>query len=231
MEPTELLSLLARSLAKVKTDRPLAMRLCEACVDILRAAGGAITLSAAPGEQVAVSTPGMFDQLESLQEVLGEGPVPQAMTEDRLVVMQRDGMAKEYPVFSQLIGPVEDDVTFYAVPMRAGGRVVGVFSLYVTADPQARDADDLQFLADAVGASLLGAAESLDWSDRAQIHQATGMVLAQLRVNPEDALAVIRAHAFSRSTSLLAVAHDVLERRLTFSLDESNDRTERTEDQ
>jgi hypothetical protein len=218
LDPTELLSLLARSL-------------CEACVDILRAEGGALTISGGEGERFAVSTPGAFEQLEPLQELLGEGPVHRAMAEDRLVVMHVDGVVDEYPVFSQLAGTVGGEVTLYAVPMRAGGRVFGVFSLYVTAEPQARSPEDLQFLADAVGASLLGDADSLDWSERAEIHQATGMVVVQLRLHPDDALAVIRAHAFSRSTSLLSVAQDVLERRLTFSLDESNDdQTERTED-
>lgn len=231
MDPTELLSMLARSLAKVSTDRPLAARLCEACVDILRAQGGALTVSATPGERLGVSTPGTFEQLEPLQEVLGEGPVHQAMAEDRVVVMRVDGGTSSYPVFSQLAGAVGGEVTLYAVPMRAGGRVVGVFSLYVTADPSTRSQEDLQFLADAVGASLLGDVESLDWTEKAQIHQATGMVIAQLRVPPDDALAVIRAHAFARSTSLQSVAEDVLDRRLTFSLDEAtHDRSGRTED-
>ena len=227
--------MLARALAKVDADRPLAMRLCEACVDMLRAQGGALTVSAEQGERLAVSTPGMFEQLEPLQEILGEGPVHKAMAEDRLIVLRidgvrMDGVVNEYPVFSQLAGSVGDEVTLYAVPMRAGSRVIGVFSLYVTADPPARSAEDLQLLADTVGASLLGDDESLDWSARAQLHQATGMVLAQLQVPPDDALAVIRAHAFSQSTSLLSVAEDVLERRLTFSLDESkDDNTEGTE--
>ena len=236
MEPTELLSMLARALAKVDTDRPLAMRLCEACVDTLRAQGGALTVAAEPGERQAVSTPGMFEQLEPLQEILGEGPVHKAMTEDRLVVLRIDGVAiegvvNEYPVFSQQAGTVGDDVTLYAVPMRAGSRVIGVLSLYVTADPPARSQADLQLLADAVGVSLLGDVESLDWSERALLHQATGMVVAQLRVPPDDAFAVIRAHAFSHSTSLQSVAEDVLARSLTFSLDEpENDKTERTEE-
>lgn len=236
MEPTELLSMLARALAKVDTDRPLAMRLCEACVDMLQAQGGAFTVSAEPGGRQAVSTPGMFEQLEPLQEILGEGPVHKALTEDRLVVLRIDGVLiegaiNEFPVFSQMAESVGDDVTLYAVPMRAGKRVVGVLSLYVTADPVARSAQDLQVLADAVGMSLLGDVESLDWSERARLHQATGMVLAQLRVPPDDALAVIRAHAFSHSMSLLSVAEAVLERHLTFSLDEPKDeKIEGTED-
>ncbi|WP_369372181.1 GAF and ANTAR domain-containing protein [Promicromonospora sp. Populi] len=225
MDPSELSHALARALAKGNTDRPSAMRLCEACVDTLQAQGGAFTVSAEPGERLAISTPGMFEQLEPLQEILGEGPVNRALAEDRLIVLRIDGLViegavDEYPVFSQLAESVGDDVTLYAVPMRARSRVVGVLSLYVSADPPARSAEDLQFLADTVGASLLGDDDSLDWSERALLHQATGMVLAQLRVSPDDALAVIRAHAFARSTSLLSVAEEVLERRLTFSLDE-----------
>ncbi|GAB4085430.1 GAF domain-containing protein [Myceligenerans cantabricum] len=223
--------MLARSLAKVDADRPFAMRLCVACVDILRAQGGALTIAVAPDERVSVSTPGMFDQLEPLQEVVGEGPVRQAMVENRLVSLRVGGGVEDDPVFSQLAGPLSSDVTVYAVPMRGGGRVVGVFSVYVTTEPQFRSPEDLQFLADAVGASLLGGTESLDWSERARIHQATGMVVAQLRIHPDDALAVIRAHAFSRSTSLLAVAQDVLDRQVTFSPDEaSGGTTERTEE-
>jgi hypothetical protein len=230
LDPTELLSLLARSLAKIDHDRPWAMRLCQACVDLLRAEGGSLTVSAGPGERAAVSTPGVFEQLEPLQEVLGEGPVHQAMAEDRLVVQRIDRMVEGFPIFSQLAGPVSSDVMLYAVPMRVGGSVVGVFSLYATADPLVRSEEDLQFIADAVGAALLNDLESLDWSEQAQFHQATGMVVAQLGVPPDDALAMIRARAFSQSRSLQAVAVDVIERRLTFSFDEDGDNTERTEE-
>lgn len=104
--------------------------------------------------------------------------------------------------------------------MRGDGRVVGVFSLYVTAHPQSRSPEGLQLVADAVGTVVLGNAELLDWSERSPFHLATGMVVAQLGIGPEDASAMIRAHAFSRSTSLLSAARDVLERRVTFSDDE-----------
>jgi hypothetical protein len=222
MEPPELLNLLVRSLARTDTDRPLPLRLCQACVSAFQAQGGALTVaySDTPEERVAVSTPGVFERLEPLQEVLGEGPVHQALAEDRLVVMHLGAVADEYPVFSQLAGSVAADVTLYAVPMRPGGRVVGVLSLYVATDPHARDVEELQFMANALGAFLQGDVEPLDWSERAVFHQAIGMVVAQLGVNPDDASAVIRAHAFSRSASLLSVAQGVVDRRLTFSHEE-----------
>lgn len=220
MDPPELLSMLARSLAESDSDRPLLTRLCEACVDIFAAQGGALTVSAGPGEQAAVSTPGVFEDLEPLQEVLGEGPVHQAMAEDRLVVVRIGTLVDEYPVFSQLTGSVSGEATLYAVPVRGEGRVVGAFSLYVTADPRARSSADLQLVADTVGRVLLENAALLDWSERGPFHLATGMVVAQLGIGPEDASAMIRAYAFARSTSLLSAARDVLERRVTFSYDE-----------
>lgn len=220
MDPPELLSMLVRNLAETDDDRPLLTRLCEACVDTFQAQGGALTVLAGRGEQAAVSTPGVFEDLEPLQEVLGEGPVHQAMAEDRLVVARIGTLVDEYPVFSQLTESVGGKPTLYAVPMRGDGRVVGVFSLYVTAHPQSRSPEGLQLVADAVGTVVLGNAELLDWSERSPFHLATGMVVAQLGIGPEDASAMIRAHAFSRSTSLLSAARDVLERRVTFSDDE-----------
>ena len=219
MDPPELLSMLVRNLAEADDDRPLLTRLCEACVDTFQAQGGALTVSAGPGEQAAVSTPGVFEDLEPLQEVLGEGPVPQAMAEDRLVSAPIGTWVDDYPVFSQLTGSVGDEATLYAVPMRGEGRVVGAVSLYVTADVRAHSPEGLQLVADAVGAVLLGNAELLDWSERSPFHLATGMVVAQLGIAPDDASAMIRARAFSRSTSLLSAARDVLERRVTFSYD------------
>jgi hypothetical protein len=220
MDPPELLSMLVRTFAETDGDRPLLTRLCEACVGIFDAQGGALTVLAGPGEQAAASTPGVFEDLEPLQEVLGEGPVPQAMAEDRLVGVRIGTLLDEYPVFSQLTGSVSGEPTLYAVPMRGEGRVIGAISLYVTAHPQARSSEDLQLVADAVGAVLLGNADQLDWSERNPFYLATGMVVAQLGVRPADASAMIRARAFSRSTSLLSAARDVLERRVMFSYDE-----------
>ena len=49
------------------------------------------------------------------------------------------------------------------------------------------------------------------------MHQATGMVVAQLGVHEDDALALLRAHAYSHDQSVGHTAHDVVTRHLTFS--------------
>jgi AmiR/NasT family two-component response regulator len=66
-----------------------------------------------------------------------------------------------------------------------------------------------------------GAAEELDaaTSARAEIHQATGMVLAQLDISAEAALARMRGHAFVEQRLLIDVAGDIVSRRLRFTED------------
>ncbi|MEU0094833.1 ANTAR domain-containing protein [Kribbella sp. NPDC006257] len=52
------------------------------------------------------------------------------------------------------------------------------------------------------------------WSARAEVHQATGMVVAQLHMPANDALAILRAHAYD--TTLAEIAHQVVIRQLDF---------------
>jgi AmiR/NasT family two-component response regulator len=48
------------------------------------------------------------------------------------------------------------------------------------------------------------------------VHQATGMVIAQMNLPPEDALAILKAHAYALNTTLADVAGRVLRRELDF---------------
>jgi hypothetical protein len=52
---------------------------------------------------------------------------------------------------------------------------------------------------------------------RAEIHQATGMVLAQLGISATEALARLRGYAFVEQQLLIDVARDVVARRLRFT--------------
>jgi hypothetical protein len=216
------MGMLARALAGTDADMPMPSRLCRACVEILGAQSGALTLSATPEARLTVSTSdGVSTQIDDLEETLGEGPGRVALVEERVVVtpVDRDGPVDEtFPLFSHMVRGLGGPGVAHAVPMRVAGRVVGVLSLYATGE-LARGPEDVQFLADAVGLALLSELDSLDWSTRAQIHQATGMVTAQLRIAPSDALAILRGHAFANATTLETVAHDILARRLVFAYD------------
>jgi hypothetical protein len=252
MDSAEILALLARTLARGQTGGqpagPLAARLCDACTEILGADAGILTLTSATERLTVRTAEPAFTQLEDLQMVLGEGPAALAFAEGRTVVAHLDGSEGHsgpgahqdhlqsradddaaYPVFATLAADIDGPVTVYAVPMRPSGRVVGVLTLYLRDGELARPLEEAEFLADAAGAALLGDPDTADvssqptWPERARMHQATGVVVAQLGVAPADALAVLRAHAFGRASTLESVVADVLARRLSFSYDEDDE--------
>ncbi|GEM00043.1 GAF and ANTAR domain-containing protein [Cellulomonas terrae] len=219
------LARLAGSVAAGKRDQPLAVRLCVACVEILGADGGAITLASTRPERLTVSTSnGTSARIEDLQDVLGEGPGQVAFREGRAVVAHVDGaQGGPFPMFTELAGNIAGPLTVWAIPMHPGGSTIGVITLYRAGGGLSESLDDAQFLADAVGAALLddtattGTVPFAAWSDRARVHQATGMVVAQLAIAPEDALALLRAHAFAENATLDEIARAVVDRSLNFT--------------
>ncbi|MFE5308553.1 ANTAR domain-containing protein [Isoptericola sp. NPDC056573] len=233
MNTSELLGLLARTLAGLDPDATVAARMCRACTTILGAQGGSLTLATLAGEPVAVtSTDAVAARVEGIQEVLGEGPGRQAFEHDTIVSAPLGlGDDDPFPVFSQLAGEAAGDGRWFGIPMHVGGQPVGVLGLVVgPGRVLARDVEDAQFLADAIGTAVLGEIDQVGWSARARVDQATGMVSAQLRLQPHDALAVLRAHAFGRGSALEDVAEDVVARRLSFADETGPVETRRTED-
>lgn len=247
MDNAEILALLARTLARGQTTGQtaghLAARLCDACTEILGADAGILTLASATERLTVRTSDSAFTQLEDLQMVLGEGPAELAFAEGRTVIAHLDGQQQgrqhghqqsradedddaAFPVFTTMAADIDGPVTVYAVPMRPSGRVVGVLTLYLRNGELARPLEEAEFLADAAGAALLGDPDTADvssqptWPQRARMHQATGVVVAQLGITPADALAVLRAHAFGRASTLESVVADVLTRRLSFSYDD-----------
>ena len=87
------------------------------------------------------------------------------------------------------------------------------------------DDREAQVLIDAVGVALVKDPDVLDddshakadsWNSRARVHQATGMVMAQLSVSSDDGIALLRAHAYAHQQSLAATSADIIARRLDF---------------
>jgi hypothetical protein len=59
--------------------------------------------------------------------------------------------------------------------------------------------------------------EELPWAGRSEIHLATGILMIQLHTSAADALARLRAHAFTHHRLLDEVAHDVATGQLHLS--------------
>ncbi|MCW2495856.1 ANTAR domain-containing protein [Jatrophihabitans sp.] len=236
-DKARLLAQLARAVAAHADAHPLPLRLCLACVRILGVDGCALTVAYTNANRVTLcATDPVAERLEDLQDVLGEGPGPEAYESGRLIVARlgADGdAAGRWPMFNESAHAAVGALTLYALPMRPDSVTLGVLTLHQRAAEQLEyDLEVAQFLADALGAALLNDARaetdllSGPWSSRSQIHQATGMVVAQLRISPADALVLLRAHAYAHDTSLAAIAADVLQRRLDFSTtDDSGDET------
>lgn len=195
---------------------------------MLDANGVAITVEYLSDGRVTLCTSDeVADALETQQEVIGEGPSYEAARTDTIVVADLDGDPDQrWPMLANALEERFGPVRVYAVPLHAGRALGGVATLHTDhrqplAEPLARVA----FLANAVGAALLvDAADQPEgsvqmgegWNSRSVVHQATGMVMAQVRVQPEDALALLRGHAYAMDSDITDVAGHVVARRINF---------------
>ena len=226
---TGVLVALARAIAARSDVSPLPLRLCHACVDSLGAQGGAITIAYTRPERVTLcATDEVAAWLEDIQDVLGQGPGRDAFLHSEAVRATLDDGEGRWPELAAARHSV-GDVNVLALPMRPDGMVLGVLTVHGPLDPAERIAEgEAQFLADALGGALLSdpvsgpgsTADSLrgPWAGRAVVHQATGMVVAQLKINPEDALVLLRAHAYAHGMTLDSVAVQITEFRLDFTM-------------
>ena len=226
----EVLTRLAQQVALERPGDPLPARMCRACARVLGAGGAALTLANNDPERwVLFASDERAARLEDLQEVLGEGPSTDSYRTGELVEAQLGtGAPSRWPHLSdaarQAFGPLD----VMAVPIHPDTEVLGVLTLYQDRGQRLLYGHaTCQLLADSLGAALLHSPElagrDLDdhsadpWTDRARVHQATGMVVAQLAVGPDDAMALLRAHAFAHGATLGQIADQVLARDLDFT--------------
>jgi transcriptional regulator with GAF, ATPase, and Fis domain len=224
-----LLARLASAVADAPESESLTWRLCDAARRILGADGASISMDVESTNRVTLcATDEVSARLENLHDVLGEGPATEAFRTGRPVVVELGSHAPVWSAFAEAASRQTAAVVLVAVPMRAHTAVLGVLTLYRAAPgPLAEPMDEVAFLGDALAAALLhGYASSSDlgdggsWSNRAEVHQATGMVVAQLAVDVRDALAILRAHAFALDRPLDEIAGAVVRREIDFTREE-----------
>jgi len=233
-EQTDVIRRLARAIAATPVEAPLSLRMCQACVDILRVDGGSLTLAYADPQRVTLcATDEEAAQLEDLQEVFGEGPGYTAYLERTIQTLVVDGAVdSRWPLLSDAVKQAMTSCTVYAIPMKPGPQTMGVATFYQQQPgPLAVDGPTLQLLVNAVAVALVKDPDILDddryakadsWNSRARIHQATGMVMAQLRLTPNDAMALIRAHAYAHRQTLTAISDEIIARSLDFRTTDSD---------
>ncbi len=194
---------------------------------MLQVDGVWITVQGEPTHQLPLSaTDHTASALEDLEDVVGQGPGRTAVEHDAPVtaVLQQETDPR-WPEFSRAAWQRFGPLTMHVFPMRPDHQPFGVLACYLSSGTTwSGSAETAQFLADTIGTALLqepvpqpdrGLTNGM-WSARAELHQATGMVIAQLRISADDALALLRAHAYAHDTTLGTIAHQIVTRQLDF---------------
>jgi hypothetical protein len=218
----------ARVLAEVQGVEPTSYRLCEAGRLMLGAEGAALTLmTGSQSMVVAASTDAVAARLEDLQDVVGEGPSRSAF--DAGVVQVADfaagaGADAGWPVLHEQVRRLGFTGVLVSVPLRPHDATIGTLTTHAPAAPAAGDLQLATLLGVALGTALVqdptvGSRDDdmvAGWAERSQVHQATGMIIFQTGVRPEDALALLRGQAFANNVSMLDVAQSIIDRRTSF---------------
>ena len=206
-------------------------RLCDVCAEVTSATGAGIMLMSGDIPRGSVCTTDSVSALvEQLQYDLGEGPCVDAYHQDRPVLEPnlRDPISPRWPAFTE--PAVEAGVrAIFGFPLRVGAVRLGSLNLYRDAtgpltDDQQADAllmsgivaQALMLLQADAPAGTVSAELEANADFQYVVHQASGMVAAQLDVSVVQALIRLRAHAFGNDRALMEVAHDVVDRRLRF---------------
>lgn len=214
-------------------------RLCEACVTLLDVDAAAISLVFDGVNTGTLGSSGTrAREYDELQFTLGEGPCLDSVTKRSPVLVEDlgDTAGRRWPIY----GPAMLDMQIRgicAMPVVVAGEYVGALDLF-RAEPGHLTAAQLggaAAAAELAGVPLLDLLDvdmqaaasdpgSSAWAElnalsRADVSQATGMLVAQLGVEPAEALVRLRAYAYASGRAATDVARDILERTLKLEAD------------
>jgi hypothetical protein len=223
-------------------DRALAQRICRACIAGLDVDGAVLSLLTATVSRTTLwASDATAELIEELQFTLNEGACMEAATTGRPVLvpdLRHSTETARWPMFAAAVAEQTKVRALFALPLQWGTVNLGVLDLYrLTAGGlSAAQYRDALSATDIAALLMLGqrtdptlgvelgedSGISQSWLNessghRAEVHQATGMVLAQLEISATEALARLRAHAFVEQRLLIDIAHDVVSRRLRFT--------------
>lgn len=204
--------------------------LCGPFVGALGVSGAVISTLGDPlGSQTICASDGVAARIDEIQIDLGEGPCWEAVRRRQPVLENdlRNAGGKGWPGAREALRQLEIGALF-AFPLVVGPLSFGSVDLYAETPGRLSptEVEGGTVLASIAARHVLRRAlDDLDSVDegmaggpfsRREQHQASGMVAAQLQMGVDDALVVLRAHAFATGRSVREVAADVVARRLSF---------------
>lgn len=185
--------------------------LCRELTASLELLGAAVNLTSGHGSAgVVAASDERCRRIDELQFSAGEGPTYDAVAHSRPVLtpdLAVDG--GRWPGYASTA--IEAGVTgVFAFPLQVGALSLGVLDVYAVRSGSLSDEEIAQALACARRATeiLLDGAPGLgdEIDHRAEIYQAQGMVMSARGIDAAEALARMRAHAFSHDQALHALA-------------------------
>ena len=207
---------------------PLPDMVCSAAGQRLGASG--VSIMVAVSEQLLQSAhaTGLGRTGDGLQGELGEGPAYAANLAGRPVLAADLTQDDRWPAFARAADEV-GIVASFSFPVGSGAVRLGTLNLYRPAAGPLEDEEHADALIFArLALDLLTAPWELGgqteissgqaWPETGnftpQLHQATGMVSAQLGIDMADALAALRVHAYTTGRPLSDLAADVVAGKL-----------------
>jgi transcriptional regulator with GAF, ATPase, and Fis domain len=206
--------------------------LCEACVLLFDIDAAAISLVFDGASSGTLGSNGASARMyDELQFTVGEGPCLDSVTHQIPMLVVDLAEEPRWPAYGPAL-LAHNIRSVHALPIVVAAEFIGALDLF-RAQPGQLEGDDL---AGAIIAAELAAIAVLDlldadlqaavsdpksnaWAElnalsRAEVSQATGMLVAQLGVEPAEALVRLRAYAYATGRCATEVARDIIERRL-----------------
>jgi ANTAR domain len=204
--------------------------LCEAARRLLAVTATCVTLTSDLNRGRLCGAGDVAAELDELQFTTGQGPTIDACNGTRPVLEAAVAHAgARWAAFAAAAVAAGVGAVF-AYPLRLGAARLGALTLYQLAPGPLTDeqracvaivADVLPLHIIAMQATARGSGELAEGlrdaaMHRAEVHQAGGMISAQLEVGIVEALIRLRSHAYASGRPVAEVAADVIARRLRF---------------
>lgn len=207
---------------------------CRTAVAAIEVDGAGLTLLTSEHRGPVCAHGALASLGEDLQVSLGEGPCVDAYEAGELVevtdLVSRQGA--RWPIFSEEMAGAGAGA-LASFPLRIGGARFGALTLYRSASGEfSSDQVADSYVIAQLAAHLIVAQQARIEGDYVisdietgfarmePIHQATGMIMAQLSVGAEEALARLRGAAYAAQRSALEMAMDIVAGKVVLPQDE-----------
>ncbi|MEU6352829.1 GAF and ANTAR domain-containing protein [Streptomyces sp. NPDC047072] len=211
-------------------------RLCAVAVKLLPVTGASVSLRSNGMPVQLSSSSDRAARLSDIQATLGDGPCVYA-AQIGAPVLAADLTAgrdvERWPAFAHEATAAGVQAV-YSIPLGNDAVCVGTLDLYRDTPGEfgQRELRTAQLVASVMTVALMalprgeenGPGGDEPWlsglaTDHDEVYQAVGMIMVQLGIGADEALARLRAHAFAHNRTALEVARDVVSHRKRFDRD------------